>query len=271
MTTPRFQRQTARGFEQQLTDPLPSTLAALVPDRAQQHGQVASKVAELRGRRVELARQLAEQEAADQRAAAEAAAAGRSPGRRQKAASIRKRLEETETELAGFEEGLAKSADGLLAAAARSREQAVKKAAEAQTAAIARAAELLAAADTALDEAGTLTSERAWLARLDGRQRIEPFRPGVGGEPALGQLRAVLRDAFADWREQHDRRQVEAEQRQAYAAEQAAEAARHEERYRREDAAKRVTTAGGVIVEQGGRRVRQTGFGPQPIDEEEQR
>jgi hypothetical protein len=268
MTAPRFQRQTARGFEQQLTDPLPSTLAALVPDRAQQHGQVASKVAELRGRRVELARQLAEQEAADQQAAAEAAAAGRSPSRRQKAASIRKRLEETETELAGFEEGVAKSADGLLAAAAPFREQALEKATEAQTAAITRAAELLAAADAALDEAGSLVAERSWLARLDGRTRIEPYRP-VGGDASLGQLRATLREAFADWQQQHDRRQAEVEQRRAVAAEEEAARVRHEERYRREDAAKRVTTAGGVVVEQGGRPVRQTGFGLQPVEDEE--
>jgi hypothetical protein len=268
---PRFRRTTARGHGEEFSNPLPGSLSAFVEDRTRQHGMVADRLAELRGRRIELARALAEQEAADERARADAVAAGRSPGRRQKAAAIRKRLAEVEDELHGFEDGIAKSADRLLEAAAPYREQAVAKAAEAQTAALARAQELLAATDAALAEAGELTAERNWLARLDGRQRIEPFRPGVSGDASLGQLRATLRDAFADWQTQHDRRQADFDQRQAFEADQEAQRLRHEDQARREDAARRVVTADGAIVEQGGRRVRQTGFGPQPVDEEEQR
>lgn len=269
-TTPRFQRTTQRDHRLDLAAPLPSTLAALVPDRSEQHEKVASKVGDLRGRRIELARQLAEQEAADQRAAADAAAAGRSPGRRQKAASIRKRLEETETKLAGFEEGVGKSADSLLAAAKPLAAQGVEKANERYEGALGRGKELLAAADAAFAEAETLKSERAWLLRLlDGRQRIEPFRPG-SGDPALRQLRAAVTAALADWQAEDERLRADFDRRRAVAAEQEAERLRHEERYRREDAARRVVTQGGVVVEQGGRPVRQTGFGLQPTDDEEE-
>ena len=228
-TAPRFARPTAARLRAELAAPLPSTLAELARSASgpTQHGQVAARLAELRGRRVELARQLAEQEAADERAAAEAAAAGRSPGRRQKAASIRKRLEEIEAELAGFEDGLAKSADSLLAAAVPHRRAGRREGDRGAAAAIARAQELLAAADAALAEAGSLAAERAWLARLDGGERIEPFRP-VSGDPSLGQLRAALRDAFADWRDAARPPPGRVRERRAYEAEQGRERLRHE-------------------------------------------
>jgi hypothetical protein len=173
-------------------------------------------------------------------------------------------------EVRAMEGVVPRSADNLLEAAAPHRKQAVEKATEAQTAAIARAAELLAAVDAALDEAQTATSERFWLGRLDGRRRsIEPFRPGVGGDPSLSQLRATLSSAFAAWQEQHDRRQAEFDQRRAIEAEEEAARLRHEEQARREAAAQRIVTEGGTIIERGGRAVRQTGFGFQPVEEED--
>jgi hypothetical protein len=102
---------------------------------------------------------------------------------------------------------------------------------------------------------------------LDGRQRIEPFRP-VSGDASLGQLRGLLRDAFADWRDQHDRRQADFEQRRAYEAEQEAQRLRHEEQTLREDRERRVRYEGMRLTHKGGRPVGPAGNFQ---DEEEKR
>jgi hypothetical protein len=253
-TTPRFARTSPRGHEHGLDAPLPSTLAELTRERVEQHKRVATRLAELRARRVELARQLAEQEAADERAATEAALAGKTPGRRQKAASLRGKLEEAESEVASFENALARSADSLLTAAAPHVAEATEKAAAGKQAALGRARELLAALDAALEEAGNLTAERLWLGRLDGRTRIEPYR-AVAADPGLGQLRRRLQDAYMEWQVRDEERRAEAERQRRWREEHEAEWARQKEQAEREDRERRVRYEGMRLTHRGGRPV----------------
>jgi hypothetical protein len=255
-TGPRFTRTSPRGHEHGLEAPLPSTLATLpeVRERVEQHEKVAARLAELRARRVELARQFAEQEEADKQAATQAALEGRSPSRRQKAASIRKKLEEVEDELRGFENALARSADSLLAAAAPHVAEAAEKAATGREAAIARARELLGALDGALEEAANFTAERLWLGRLDGRGRIEPFRP-VAGDPGLGLLRRRLQDAFAEWQARDEERRAEVQRQRRWREQHEPEWERQREQAEKQSAAARVRYEGMRLTHRGGRPV----------------
>jgi hypothetical protein len=254
--SPRFQRTSLRGFEHSLADPLPSTLAGLIADRAEQHRKVAARLDELRSRRVELARKLAESEQADENDAREAALAGRAPKRRQRTASARGALEECEAEVRAFEQAVEKSANKLLEAAIPKAGAAITKAAEARERAVERARELLAALDGALAEVGDLGAERVWLRRLDGGARsIEPFR-GAGADPGLGRLRRVIADAFGAWEVEEASRQAEVDRQKAYEDEHAAEWARKEEQAKREAAEARVRYEDGVLTHRGGRPVR---------------
>jgi hypothetical protein len=255
-TAPRFTRTSPRGFQHELVSPLPSTLAGIaeIRERVEQHERVAARLAELRARRVELARQLAEQEAADKQAATQAALEGKTPAKRQKAARLRGLLEETESEVAGFENALARSADSLLTAAVPHVAEATENAVEGKEAAIGRARELLGALDAALEEAGNLTAERIWLDRLDGRGRIEPFRPG-GRDPGLGQLRRRIHDAFAEWQAKEEQHRAEAERQRRWREEHEAEWARQKAAAERESAERRVRYEGLRLTHRGGRPV----------------
>ena len=151
------------------------------------------------------------------------------------------------------------SADSLLEAATPHVAEAIEKAAEAKEAAIARAQELLAALDAALEEAATLTAERSWLVRLDGRRRrVEPFR-GESGDPALGQLRSSLQGAFAGWQAEHERRQAELDRDRRFEADEEAERLRHAEQALREDRERSVVFEGGSVIDRGGRPVGSAG------------
>jgi hypothetical protein len=241
---PRFARTTARGVELELGNPLPPTLAKLpeIRQRAAQHGRVAARATELRARRVELSRELAQQEEADQQAATQAHLEGRSPARRQKAASIRKKLEETEGEIGPSELAVQRSADSLLALTQPLAVRAVEKAAKDQQAALTRAQELLGALDAALEEAGNFRSEELWLHRLDGAEQIEPYRPS--GDPGLWRLRSRLRDAWGEWQQRDEDQQAEVRRHRRYEAEEAARWEQERERAEREDRERRVRYEG---------------------------
>jgi hypothetical protein len=263
-TAPRFTRTSVRGHEHGLDAPLPPSLTALVEERAAQHRRVAEKLDALRARRVELATELSRQEEADRQAANEAALAGKTPGRRQKAARIRGLLEEAEGEVASFEAAVQKSADALLAAAAPHVAEATEKAAVGKEEALARARELLRALDAALEEAAKLTAERLWLGRLDARKRIEPFRP-VAGDPALGQLRRRLQDAFAEWQARDEKHRAEAERQRRWEEEHRPEWARQKEQAERDDRERRVRYEGMRLTHRGGRPV---GPGQEEVESE---
>jgi hypothetical protein len=264
-TAPRFQRTSARGYEHDLADPLPSSLAGLVANRADQHRKVAAKLDTLRARQVELSRELAASEKADREDAAAAAAVGREPKRRQKTASLRGKLEDVERELAGFSDGVVRSADALLEVAAPQAGAADPKAGEAEERAIARARELLGAVDAALAEANDFRAERVWLRRLAGGARsIEPFRGGA--DPSLGRLRRVIADAFLAWEAEQASRRSELDRQQAYEDEHAAEWARRRAQAEREDEAARVRFEGMKLTHRGGRPV-----GPAGQFQEEER
>jgi hypothetical protein len=258
-TAPRFAKKAPRGFAYEFNDPIAPSLAALLPERSEQHRRVARRLAELQARRVELARQLAEQEEADRQAAARAALERKSAGRRQKAASLRRKLEDADGEAEGFEAALARSADNLLEAAAPLAARAAEKANKAHAAALARARELLAALDTTLEEAANLTGEQLWIARLDGPGRIEPFRP-IAADAGIGRLRRALADAFAEWQLKAEEHRAEAERVAAWEREHEAEWARKEEQARRDDAESRVIYEGMKLVSKGGRSVGPGGF-----------
>jgi hypothetical protein len=232
-----------------------------VKERTAQHRKVSEKLDALRAKRVELARQLAESERIDRENAEQAALEGKAPARRQKTASLRGRLEDCDREISGFEDGVAKSADALLAAAGPHAVAASEKAAEAREAAIARMRELFAAADHAAEEVANLHAEIAWLRRLDGQhRRVEPFRPSAGIDPAIGQLRGTVRDALAEWEAKDAQRRAEAERQRRWNAEEAARAERGREQALREDAEARVRYEGMKLVERGGRPVGPGGF-----------
>jgi hypothetical protein len=253
-TAPRFARTSARGFSHDLGAPLPSTLADLVAERAEQHRKVAGRLDELRARRVELSRDLAASEQADRENAAAAAAAGREPKRRQKTARIRGLLEDVERDIKTFSDGVVRSADALLDAAAPQAGAADAKAGEERERTIDRARELRAALDGALAEAGDLAAERVWLRRLAGGARsIEPFRGGA--DPSLGRLRRVIADAFVAWEAEEASRQADLDREKAYEDEHAAEWARRREQAEREDAAARVRFEGMRLTHRGGRPV----------------
>jgi hypothetical protein len=253
--SPRFQRMSARGFAHSLADPLPSTLAGLIGERAEQHRKVAVRLDELWSRRVELARKLAESEQADEKDAREAALAGRAPKRRQRTASARGRLEEVESELRAFEQAVEKSADALLVAAIPQAGAAITKAEEERQRAVDRARELLAALDAALAEAGNLGAERVWLRRLDGGARsIEPFR-AAGADPSLSRLRRVLQDAFLAWESEEASRKAELDRQRAW-EEKHAPTPEQLRRAAAEDAAARVRYEDGVLTHRGGKPIR---------------
>jgi len=251
---PRFTRTSARGLELGLTEPLPPSLAALAALRAEQHRKVGGKLQELRARRVELARKVAEQETADAEEATQAAMENRNPRKQMRVAKLREQLEAAEAEIVRFETGLTRSADSLLEAAAPLAARAAEKAAQAQQAALARAAELLGALDSALEQAGNLRAEEFWLHRLhrlDGaKPRIEPFR--VSGDPGLSRLRASLRDAFADWQAREEKQQAELDRQRAWEEEHAAEWARQTERAEQDSAAAKVRFEGMKLTHRGG-------------------
>jgi hypothetical protein len=255
--SPRLQRTSARGFEHDLADPLPSSLASLIADRADQHRKVAARLDELRRRQVELSREVAASEQADREDAAAAAAAGRDPKRRQKTARLRGLFADVERDVKTFSDAVVRSADALLEAAAPQAGAAIAKAGEDRQRAIDRARELLAALDGALAEAGDLAAERVWLRRLAGGTRsIEPFRAGVGSDPSLGRLRRALADAFLAWEGEEATRQADLDRQKAFEDEHAAEWARQREQAEREDAAARVRFEGPVLTHRGGRPVR---------------
>jgi hypothetical protein len=270
-TEPRFARESARGREHELTEPLPSTLAGLpeVRARAQQHGKVAGRLFELRARLVELSRELARSEATDEENAVKAALAGKSPPRRQKTARLRNLLEECESEVASFEDAVGKSADGLLAVAAPFRELADEKASEAHAAAIARGKELLNAADAAFAEAGALVAERSWLAGLDvPAQAVEPFRSGTSGDHSLSRLRSALQNDLAEWEARDERLRAELDRQRSWQEEHRDEWERQRVAAEREDRERRVRYEGMRLTHRGGRPV---GPAADFQDEEEER
>jgi hypothetical protein len=254
-TAPRFARTSARGFSHDLGAPLPSTLADLVAERAEQHRKVAGRLDELRARRVELSRDLAASEQADRENAAAAAAAGREPKRRQKTARIRGLLEDVERDIKTFSDGVVRSADALLDAAAPQAGAADAKAAEGRERAIDRARELLGATDAALADAGEVGAQRVWLRRLAGGARtIEPYR-GAAADPSIGRLRRVIAEAFLAWEGEEQDRQADLDREKAYEDKHAAEWARRREQAEREDAAARVRFEGMRLTHRGGRPV----------------
>jgi hypothetical protein len=266
---PRLALANTRGSEFDLTAPLPSALAAQVAKRAEQHAQVVARLTAHREQVMELSRQLAEQERIDSEQATEAALVGESPPRRQKAASVRKKLSEAEGEARAFETAVRRSAQALLVAAVPHVGDALDAAQHEHEQALRRGRELLAATDQALADADRAAAETWWLADLAaGSPSIEPYREGVSGMVEISRLRGALQQAAAEFDHRHAEQEVERERQRAWEVEQQAEAERHAERMRREDEARRVVTEGGAIVAIGGRPVRKGGFGPIPDDDE---
>jgi hypothetical protein len=256
---PRFKRTSPRGHELEVSDPLPSSLAALVEERAEQHKRVAARVSELRAKRVELAQQLAQQEQADQKAAAEAALTGKSPGRRQRAAKLRGQLEEAEHDLQGFGTALAHSADSLLSAALPFAGKAAEKATESREAALTRLRELLAAADAAAEDVARFSAQLAWLTDLDGQHRVDPYRESLN-DPDIQRLRVGVSGALGEYELKRQEKEAEAARWRAYEEEEEAEYQRHAERIEAEAAAARVRYEGMRLTHRGGKPV-----GPSPF------
>jgi hypothetical protein len=252
---PRFTRISRRGHELELADPLPSTLAALIAERSAQHRRVAERLQEFRTKQVELSRELTRQEEADRQAATQAALHGKRPARRQKAASLRRKLEEVEHELQGFENALARSADSLLPATQPLAGKAGSKAAEGKRAALGRAREHQAAQDAALEEADHFAAEEQWLALLaSGPGRIEPFQPR-GGDPLIAQLRRGLQDQWLTWEDKDERQQADLERQRRYEEENRETWERQRERAEEEDRAGRVRYEGMRLTHRGGQPV----------------
>jgi hypothetical protein len=269
--TVRFAKASPRtGLQHELTSPMPSALAALVPERAAQHAKVAAKLEALKARQVELAAELTASEKADQEEAEAAALAGRNPKRRQKTASLRNRLEDCEGEISRFASAVQTSADALLAVALPLRERATENAVKAQEAATSRARELLAAVDAALEEAANLTAEQAWLASLDRQRHVPPFRPGAASDPGIRRLRTTLSAAFGEWEQKNTEYREEAERQGRWAEEHRDEWTAREEHARRQAEQQRVVIEGGRIIERGGRPVRKGAFGVEEVPEEGQ-
>lgn len=259
-----------RGVEADLTMPLPSALAVQVRERSEQHRKVADKLGALREQVVALARQLAEQERRDEERAAAAIASGRTPGRRQKAASLRTNLADAESEVASFENGLRKSAAGLLQAALPHVGAAVEQATAEHERALARAHDLLSATDAALADADRAAAERAWLADLAaGSPSIEPYREGTSGMATIARLRVALGQAVAEFDHRHAEAEAQRQRDEQWQREQDAERQRHEAQARRDDEARRVVIAGGVIESIGGKPVRRGAFGVEPVGDDE--
>lgn len=257
----KFIRVGRRGSEFELAAPIPPTLATIpeVAERAEQHSLVAAKLGELRTRRAELVAELAASERADLDQAAQAAASGKAAPRRQKTASLQKRLEEVEGELRGFEIGIGRSADGLLAVAAPFFEQAIAATRRREQEAIVRATDLLDATRAALAEAEALAGERAWLLAASETAKAEPFRPTASGE--LARLARDLGETFGQAIEKRALRQAEVErEREREERERPAKEAA-EEKAKREYEAGKVVTEGMVVTHRGGRPVKRGQFG----------
>jgi hypothetical protein len=253
-TTPRLARESVRGHGLDMANPLPATLAGLadVRERAEQHVRLAVRLAALRSTRAEVGRALVEQEAADERAAAEAALKGKAPGRRQKAASLRKKLEEVEDELRGFEDALPRSADNLFAAARPYIDAAEEKATEERNRRLERAREHQAALDSELEAASLLTGELAWLRAAAGRARVAPYRP-ADTDPGIRRLRGAVAGAFAEFSVRTEERSAEAERQRRWEEEHREEWARQREQAERQSREQRVTFEGPRLTHRGGR------------------
>jgi hypothetical protein len=141
--------------------------------------------------------------------------------------------------------------------------------AEEQERRLVRATELLAALDTALAEFQALADDAGWIeSASNGGRAVEPYR-AAGGDRSVGQLRGAIRFAFDDWNGKREQREAERRRLEAWEDEQRGEWERRAKAAAAQQAAARVVVSDGRIVEKGGRPVRQTGFGVQPLEEDE--
>jgi hypothetical protein len=270
-SVPRFARETSRGGELGLAEPLPPTVTAVeeIADRVEQHRRVAARVSEQRRKIVEASRALEQAKIAHAEKVEEGALAGKSPPRAQGIASAEKRLETAEDELRGFVAVLPKAATNLLRSAWPYLGRARDLVAEEEERALERARELLSALDSALERLQMLADEGYWLDTADGSRRtIEPFR-ARGGDKRVGQLRFALRQSFDEFMAKRAETNAELERIAAYEREHADEWRRQEEEARRRAEEERVVIEPGRgIVAKGGKPVKRGAFGVEPIEEQ---
>jgi hypothetical protein len=259
-----FRRTGARGFDYDLAEPLPESLAEIeaLAKRVKAHRALASKSAQLRERTANLRRRHQEAERGDREAAEQASLAGEKIPRR-KAPALARQIENVERELEATETLVPKSADALLEAARAHVEEAVDVATAGEEQALERAADLLAALDRELGRHAQLASERIWLKTLPP-VNVEPFRPHATGPVQI--LRRVLADSFREYIGNREEAQREAARWEAFEREQEQERQRHAAEVEREQQAARVVTEGMAVVSRGGEEIERDRYGREATD-----
>jgi hypothetical protein len=254
-TLRRFARQTTRGYAISLSEPLPSTLAALLSDRVQQHRKVATKLLALQTEDVEARRALEAARLSDERAKVKAASEGKPLPRAQKTASAEKKVEAVEDEVRAFEQAVANSAENLLAAALPHLREALARVAEEKEHERQRTDELRSALDRSLERQQTLAAEERWIEYVaSSNGSVEPYRE-VALDRDVGVVRAGLRGLFDELTYKREQRAAENDRLRRWEAEQREEFARREAEARRQADAQRVVFEGMKLVEKGGRPV----------------
>jgi hypothetical protein len=266
-TTPRFARTTARGSALGLENPLPPTLAGLpqVRERADEHARLAERLTAQRAAVVEVSRELVETDAADERARVAAVSKGR-PLPKAKAEAVRAKLEAAESERDAVEQAVVESADALLVVAVSHLSEAAELVRAAQERSLARVRDLLDAVDGALEDESRLVGEAFWLDFVEGRPRVEPYRPM--GDKRINQLRLALRQAVEQFLARRAEAEAEREREAAWEAANREAWAQQEEKARRDYEAGKVVYEGQKLVSRGGRPVTPSGAFQDAEDDE---
>jgi hypothetical protein len=253
MTT-TFARTTNRGTELDLAAPLPESLAELVPEEAEAHAKLASRLRELRAEQVELTRKLADAIATDERAAMEAAAKDK-PAPPSKAEPLRAKLEAADAEVARYEAALESSADALLTSAVPHVAAGAERARERAAAGLKRLGEVVQAVTVTVEDVQRAEAELGWLNGLLGAPaHVAPFRAALGaGE--LAHFKNTVQASYRELAYRREEQRAEIERHRRYEAEQAAEEERHRERGERDDAERAVRYEGMRLTHRGGRPV----------------